>query len=52
MSKLGRHERTIRLPEEEPWRLPAPEPAPQRAEPVREPAPVPQKEREPAPARR
>lgn len=52
MSKLGRHERTIQLPDDEPWRLPAPHPAPQREQPVREPAPVPQKEREPAPAQR
>jgi hypothetical protein len=52
MSKLGRHERTIRLPDEEPWQLPAPEPAPEREQPVRTTEPAPQEEREPAPVRR
>lgn len=52
MSKLGRHERTIRLPDEEPWRVAPPEPAPERPEPVRDPATVPDKEREPVPVER
>lgn len=51
MSKLGRHERTIRLPDEEPWVVPPPQPAPERAQPLRAPA-RPEEEREPAPARR
>ncbi len=52
MSKLGPHERTIRLPDEEPWRLPPPEPASERGEPVRTAEPVPNEEREPAPVPR
>ena len=52
MSKLGRHERTIRLPDEEPWRVAPPEPAPEREQPVRTPAPTPDTEREPVPAQR
>jgi len=50
MSKLGRHERSIRLPEEDPWGLPPAqrperEPertaAPPRPAPAERPAPVP-----------
>lgn len=52
MSKLGRHERTIRLPDEEPWRVAPPDPAPEREQPAREPAAVPEKEREAVPAQR
>ena len=52
MSKLGRHERTIRLPDEEQWRVAPPGPAPEREQPVREPAPTPDREREPVPVQR
>lgn len=52
MSKLGRHERTIRLPDEEPWRAAPPEPAPEREQPIREPAPGPDRQREPVPTQR
>jgi hypothetical protein len=51
MSKLGRHQRTIYLPEEEPWGIP-PQPLPEKrqAEPEPVPAPVPEKQRSPIPA--
>ena len=52
MSKLGRHERTIRLPDEEPWQLPPSQPEQEPERTVREPAPAPQKERELVPAQR
>jgi len=52
MSKLGRHERTIRLPDEEPWRVGPPEPAPETEQPIPEPAPAPDREREPVPVQR
>ena len=50
MSKLGRHRRTIKLPDEEPWVIPAP--APERRSAEREPSPavVPERETRPAPA--
>ncbi len=50
MSKLGRHERTIRLPEEEPWLIPPQQPERERPEPHPVPERVPDKEREPVPA--
>jgi hypothetical protein len=51
MSKLGRHQRTIQLPEEEPWVIP-PQPLPekQRADPERRPASAPEKQQTPVPA--
>jgi hypothetical protein len=51
MSKLGRHQRTIQLPEEEPWVIP-PQPLPekQHADPERRPASAPEKQQTPVPA--
>jgi hypothetical protein len=51
MSKLGRHQRTIHLPEEEPWVIPPQSlPEKRRADPEPGPAPAPEKQREPVPA--
>jgi hypothetical protein len=51
MSKLGRHQRTIYLPEEDPWVIPPQSlPAKRHADPEPVPAAVPEKQREPVPA--
>jgi hypothetical protein len=51
MSKLGRHQRTVVLPEEEPWVIP-PEPAPEKRQAAPEPLPArrPDEQRTPVPA--
>ena len=51
MSKLGRHQRTIYLPEEEPWVIP-PQSLPEKRQTDPEPVPAaePQKQRKSVPA--
>ena len=50
MSKLGRHRRTITLPDEEPWVIPAPVPEKRIADPEPAAVPVPARQPKPVPA--
>jgi len=52
MSKLGRPVRTVRLPEEEPWGIPPPQPQQEPRLPERVPVSAPVRERKPVPAGR
>ena len=52
MSKLGRHQRTIRLPDEEPWNIPPEQPSRERGQPRPVPVTAPEPEHEPVPSRR
>ena len=48
MSKLGRHKRTIHLPEEQPWAIP-PQPLPEKRQADAEPVPAGMPDRLPGP---
>jgi len=50
MSKLGRHRRTITLPDEEPWVIPAPVPEKRSADSEPAAVPVPARQPKPVPA--